>query len=42
MISRAVHLKWTDGGVKGIQNLIAEINKLSYMSLEVLDLSGIV
>ena len=36
-----MYLKWTDKGVEGIQALINEINKFSYTSLEVLDLSDL-
>ena len=40
-MTKAVHLKWTDKGVEGIKALIAEIEKFSYTSLEVLDLSDL-
>ena len=41
VMTKAVFLKWTDKGVEGIQALINEINKFSYTSLEVLDLSDL-
>ena len=40
-MTKAVHLKWTDKGVEGVKALIAEIEKFSYTSLEVLDLSDL-